>query len=197
MSKLIISLSLILLLSACGITGHRPNDPGYADYTLPGWSEADRVMTISFGPAILGIAKWAVDKGEEPELKALLEEIRAIRVAIYEVEGDTSRLQNRVDDTTQHLLGEGWEVLVKVHDGGDDGGEADDVLVMSRIIDETMTGFVVLVLDDEEMVFVNLMGNIDPARLGDILHALDDDTDADLDIDLPEDLGEQQEKETT
>jgi len=193
MSKLILSFSLLVLLTACGITGHRPNDPGYADYTLPGWTEVDRVMTISFGPAIIGMAKWAVDKGEEPELEALLDEIRAIRIAIYEVEGDTARLQQRVSDTTKNLLEQGWEVLVRVHD--DEEGETEDVLVMSRFIEDRITGFVVLALDDEEMVFVNLMGNIDPAQLGDILHALDDDTDADLDIDLPEDLGENNNKE--
>ena len=180
--QILIACSLLVLLSACGITGHRPSDPGYANYELPGWTEADRVMTISLGPAILRMARWAVDDEDEEKLQGLLEEVRAVRVAIYEMEGDNKRLRSRLKDTSQELQKKGWEVLVKVHE------ENEQTLVMSRMKNEVMTGIVVLVVDEEEMVFVNLMGNIDPARLGAILQELDDDTEADLDIDIPEDL---------
>ncbi len=180
--QFLIACSLLVLLSACGITGHRPSDPGYANYELPGWSEADRVMTISLGPAIMRMARWAVDDEDEEELQGLLDEVRAVRVAIYEIEGDSTRLQSRLKDTSQELQNKGWEVLVKVQE------ENEQTLVMSRIKNEVMTGIVILVLDEQEMVFVNLMGNINPAHLGDILRELDDDTEADLDIDIPEDL---------
>jgi hypothetical protein len=182
MARIFLSLSLVLLLTACGISGHRPNDPGYANYDLPGWTEADRVMTISFGPAVMRMARWANDADEDPEVEALLRQVRAVRVAIYELEDDSSKLQQRLAESSEHLQKQGWDVLVKIHE------EDEQTLVMSKIVDQVMTGMVVLVVDEEEMVFVNLMGNIDPAQLGDILHSLDNDTEADLDIDIPEDL---------
>lgn len=191
MTRIFLSLSLVLILTACGISGHRPNDPGYANYDLPGWTEADRVMTISFGPAVMRMARWVNDADEDPEVEALLKQVRAVRIAIYELEDDSSKLQKRLTESTEHLQKQGWDVLVKIHE------EHEQTLVMSKIVDQVMTGMVVLVLDDEEMVFVNLMGNIDPAQLGNILHSLDGETEADLDIEIPEDLAAADGKQTT
>ncbi|MBE9548882.1 MAG: DUF4252 domain-containing protein [Proteobacteria bacterium] len=190
MTRIFLSLSLVLILTACGISGHRPNDPGYANYDLPGWTEADRVMTISFGPAFMRMARWVNDADEDPEVEALLKQVRAVRIAIYELEDDSSKLQKRLTESTEHLQKQGWDVLVKIHE------EHEQTLVMSKIVDQVMTGMVVLVLDDEEMVFVNLMGNIDPAQLGNILHSLDGETEADLDIEIPEDLAAADGKQT-
>ncbi|MCF6226068.1 MAG: DUF4252 domain-containing protein [Xanthomonadales bacterium] len=182
MKNIALSIVLLLLLTACGFSGNRPNDPGYADLSLPGWTEADRVLSISFGPAILRMARWATDADEDPEVGALLKNVRAVRVAIYEVEGDNPRLRKRAADTSQHLKKQGWEVLVRVNE------DTEQTLVMSKIVDQRMTGIVVLSIDEQDLVFVNLMGSIDPAQLGDILRGLDNETEDDLDIQLPDTL---------
>lgn len=178
MKYIALSATLLLLLTACGISGNRPNDPGYANLDLPGWTEADRVLSISIGPSILRMARWAVDEGEDPEAEAILKNVRAIRVAIYELEGNNTRLLKRAAATSKNLKEQGWEVLVKVNE------DTEQTLVLSKIVDQRMTGIVVLSIDEGGMVFVNLMGSIDPAQLGNILRGIDTETDADLDIQL-------------
>lgn len=180
MKYIVLSATLLLLLSACGISGNRPNDPGYADLDLPGWTEADRVLSVSIGPSILRMARWAIDEGEDPEAEAILKNVRAIRVAIYELEGDNTRLMKRATATSAHLQKQGWDVLVRANE------DAEQTLVLSKIVDQRMTGIVVLSIDAGDMVFVNLMGSIDPAQLGNILRGIDTETDADLDIQLPD-----------
>ncbi|MCF6264439.1 MAG: DUF4252 domain-containing protein [Xanthomonadales bacterium] len=180
MKNIALLIVLALLLTACGFSGNRPNDPGYADLNLPGWSEADRVLYISFGPAIFRMVRWITDEDQDPEAEALLKNVRAVRIAIYELEGDNPRLRKHAADSSQYLQKQGWEVLVKVNEG------TEQTLVMSKIVGQRMTGIMVLSVDEEEMVFVNLMGSIDPAQLSDILRGLDSEIEADLDIQLPD-----------
>lgn len=180
MKLIALSATLLLLLTACGISGNRPNDPGYADLDLPGWTEADRVLSVSIGPSILRMARWVTDADEDLEAEAVLKNVRAIRVSVYELQGNSTRLLKRAADTSSQLQKQGWEILVKINEG------SEQTLVMSKIIDQLMTGIVVLSIDEEDMVFVNLMGSIDPAQLGEILRGLDSKTDVDLDFQLPE-----------
>jgi len=190
MKLIALSATLLLLLTACGISGNRPSDPGYANLELPGWTEADRVLSVSLGPSILRMARWVTDADEDPEAEAILKNVRAIRVSVYELEGDSTRLLKHAADTSSQLQKQGWEILVKVNEG------TEQTLVMSKIIDQLMTGIVVLSIDEEEMVFVNLMGSIDPAQLGEILRGLDSETDADLDIQLPENYADSENNQT-
>ena len=75
-------LPALLLLSACGLSGNRTSDPGYADHHLPDWNESVRVASISLDPAILGLVKWSVENPEEEFLLDLFVDLRAIRIAV-------------------------------------------------------------------------------------------------------------------
>ncbi len=174
----------LLVLTGCGISGNRYHDPGYADYQLSGWSESDRVVSISLGPAILRFASWGMDESEEGDFQELFKDLRAVRIAVYEMQSDTNRLKKRHKETTSKLVADGWEVLVKTHN------EDEDLLVMTRHKGHNITGLVVLVLESEELVFINLMGNIDPQHLGGLLRGIDDSVDVDIEVSLPEDLSD-------
>ncbi len=181
-SHWIIVLAL-LLLTGCGISGNRANDPGYADYQLPGWSESDRVVSISLGPSILRLANWGMNNSEE-DLPELFKQLRAVRIAVYEMQSDSDRLKKRHLETTSQLVADGWEVLVKTH------GEGEDLLVMTRHKGRNITGLVVLALESKELVFINLMGNIDPRHLGGLLRSIDDSVDVDIEVNLPQTLSD-------
>ena len=46
---------------------------------------------------------------------------------------------------------------------------------------ENMEGLTVMVVDEEEAVFVNVIGQLNPAELGKVMETLDVDMDLDLD----------------
>jgi len=171
---ILISL-LALALGACGITaGSLRGDPGYADLDYPGWREADKEFGLSIGPLPLRFAAWVIPDDEEPELTAMLRELKGIRIRIYEVEGDAHRVFDRIRESAIRLEKKGWDRLVTVND------DDETVLVMVKADSTKISGLAVLTANESEAIFINMIGNIKPEFFNDILDSVD------VDVDVPE-----------
>ena len=156
-----------LLISACGITAPRGND-GYADLESLGMLDTDRVMTISIGPALLHFAARFID--DEPETRDLLRNLDGVRIRIYEINGDASRVAQRIFTMSEHLRDDGWEPVLLVRE------RDEEVHMLLRMKNDHISGMIVLVTDGEsEAVIVNLMGEIRPEQFGDVMVALEVD----------------------
>ncbi len=130
--------------------------------------DTDRVINVSIGPTLLHFAARFMD--EDPEIRELLRSLDGVRVRIYEINGDASRVNQRIFTMSQHLQEDGWEpvLLVREHD--------EEVHMLLRMGDDQIKGMIVLVSDGEsEAVIVNLMGDIRPEQFGDVMVALDVD----------------------
>ena len=57
----------------------------------------------------------------------------------------------------------------------------EQVLIYMKMDGGIMEGMTVMVVDDEEAVFVNIIGQLDPAELAKVMDSLDVDVDLDLD----------------
>lgn len=171
---------LALTLSACGITaGGLRNDPGYADLDYPGWREADKEFGISVGRLPLRFAAWVIDDDDEPELTAMLKDLKGMRIRVYEVQGDEQRVYGRISESGKRLEKDGWERVVTVND------DDENVLVMIKADKTKISGMAVLTADRDEAVFVNVIGNIRPEFFNEILDSVDADVDV-PDIELAE-----------
>lgn len=161
---------LIPLLTACGITGNFRNDPGYADFGPLQRLDAESDFGVSLGPLPLQIAKWATHDDED--LGPLLRELRAVRVYTIEGIADAEDAAARAKKVTADLTGDGWLTVAAVRDGE----ELTSVLLRP---DKNFThrGLAVIVQEPDEVVLVNLIGEI---RLDFINGYL-----ADLDVDVP------------
>jgi hypothetical protein len=167
-SRLSAIVALALILSSCGITAPRSND-GFANLDSPGVSETNRTMTLSLGPTTLRFAARFMD--EEPETQALLRSLDGVRIRIYEVDedGDTDRIAGNFENMGGKLLDDGWDPVMLVRE------EGELVQMYMKSSNRGISGLTIVSADDEEVVVVNVMGDIDPVYYGDVMMALNVD----------------------
>jgi hypothetical protein len=166
-----------LLLAGCGITGNFRHDPGYADFGALQHLSADSHIGLSLGPVPLKIAAWGINLAEDDEdaeeVGSFLRELRAVRVYTFDgVEEDPAEVESGVKELTAELARDGWLNIAVVRE------ESELTSVFLRP-DKNFThhGLVVVVQEPDEVVLVNLIGNI---RLDFIDGYL-----ADLDVHVP------------
>jgi len=151
-------------LSSCGITAPRSNG-GFANLDSPGMSDTDRTMSLSLGPTTLRFAARFLDN--DPEIQALLRSLDGVRVRIYEVTGDSGRIARNFEHMGDKLANDGWQPVMLVRE------EGDLVQMFAKASGKNMQGLTIVSADDEEVVVVNIMGDIDPAYYQDVMVALD------------------------
>ncbi len=166
--QLLLLILAVLILSSCGITAPRGNE-GYANLDSPGMNDTDRTMTISLGPTVLWFAAGFMD--DEPETQALLRSLDGVRIRIYEVDedADTDRIAKNFERMGSKLLDDGWDPVVLVRE--------EDELVQMYMKSSAggIRGLTSVTADDEEVVVVNVMGDIDPLYYRDVMVALNVD----------------------
>lgn len=160
-------VSVFLLLADCTILGDLRLDPGYAAFGSPGPADTDRHVALSIGPLPLELARLVMH--DDPEVSTLLAGVKAVRVYEYEIDGDDGRVRARIDATRTALLEDGWEQTAAVREDG----ERLFILVKWAEPDE-IRGVAFATQDDDEVVLVNVIGQIRPETLGALIAELDD-----------------------
>ncbi len=161
-------VTMVLVLSSCGITAPRGND-GFANLDSPGMNDTDRTMTISLGPTTLWFAAKFLDA--EPETQTLLRSLDGVRIRIYEVDedGDTDRIAHNFERMGGKLLDDGWDPVMLVRE------EGELVQMYLKSSGKRISGLTIVSADDEEVVVINVMGDIDPVYYKDVMMALNVD----------------------
>lgn len=161
--------SLSLAFAAAPTGAHAQDalrgDPGYLDLsTVEGWFEAEPWLEVNIRGALLNLIVEASRSEEEPELTDLLSKLKAIEVRGYRLTpamfDDISR---RTGQLARDLQNQGWETVVRVRE------EQEQANVFLKTDGRTIAGLVVMVVnpsDDDGAVFVNIVGDIDPADVG-------------------------------
>jgi hypothetical protein len=160
----------LLLLAGCGISGNFRHDPGYAAFDSQGTLAEHRKLGLSLGPAPLALARLFLDD-EEPDLGAILRDLRAVRVYVYEGLPDDERTGQQLRGIESGLLDEGWRAIATIRDG------ADRVSILLRPGENGRTrGMAVIVQDPQDVVLVNLIGNVRLDLFAEYMAELDVDT---------------------
>ena len=157
---------LLVTLTACGLTAPRGND-GYANLDSPGMSDTNRTMALSLGPTVLHFAARFLD--DDPETQVLLRSLEGVRVRVYEVDGDSARIARNFEKMGDKLDKDGWQPVMLVRE------EGDLVQVYAKHSGEGIQGLTIVSADHDEVVVVNVMGDIDPRHYSDVMVALDVD----------------------
>jgi hypothetical protein len=161
------AMCLCVMLGACGITAPR-RAAGFADLESLGVRDTDRTMTISIGPALLHFAANHVD--DDPETAQLLRSLDGVRIRIYRIDGDAARVAGRISRMSLRLQADGWQPVLLLRE------QQEEVHMLLKERNGSICGMTVLAADGEaEAVVINLMGDIQPARFGDVMLALDID----------------------
>lgn len=166
-AKTLVILAAFLTLTACGLTAPRSN-PGFANLSSPGVWETDREFGFSFGPTILRFAASQMD--EDPETEALLRSLDGVRIRVYEIDGDVSRVARKMDLMQEDLQRDGWASVMLVRQ------ENERTHLMLKSTGDQVFGLTLLTSDgDSEAVVINLIGDIQPEMFSDVMVALDVD----------------------
>jgi hypothetical protein len=123
-------------------------------------ADAKIEIDVDLAGAMLALVAGAT-KEKDPEFSDLVSNIKRIRVLVGELDdSDFSDAVAKIDDASDRLKADGWNLIVKVRD------EEEVIRFLVREIDSTIQGITVLLIDDNEVSLVNIVGQVDPAMIG-------------------------------
>lgn len=179
MNKLIIGLFCTLLsLPVMAQEDELKDLPGYVDFGDLTALYGEPKIIINLGGTMLNFVSM-MSSSESPETADLISKLKGIRVMIFSLdknagEQDAGAAKNQFSEVKSKLKSSGWEPIVQVNE------DDEQVLIYMKMVDGNMQGITVMVVDEEEAVFVNVIGQLNPAELGKVMEVLDMDMDLDL-----------------
>ncbi len=162
-------ISFFVAAAAFAQTDDLRDEPGYVDFGELSEAYGEPKVEINIGGALLGFV-GAMAKNGDPDVAALFNKLRAVRVNVFDVEGDATVAMNHIDEVARALSADGWTPIVTVRD------EGEHVRIFVKMTDNVIDGLTVMAAeDDDEAVFINIIGEINPEDLSRVTDTLDID----------------------
>ena len=133
---------------------------GLIPFDFPNAPETKIEVNLS-GKLISLVAKAAKQK---PEVAELIEMLDGVYVRVYE--GESVNLEQMIGHYKSKLKKDDWEVIAKVKE------KNETIEVRMLLNDEAVLGIFVMVAEPKETILVNIVGKIDPERIGEVLGSL-------------------------
>jgi len=167
MSKFVIGLFCTLFaLPAMAQEDELKDLPGYVDFGDLSATYGEPKITINLGGTMLNFVGM-MSSSESPETSDLISKLKGIRVQIYSMDQSADAAKDQFGKTKSSLKSSGWEPIVQVNE------DDEQVLVYMKSVGGNMEGMTVMVVDDEEAVFVNVIGQLNPAELAKVMDKFD------------------------
>ena len=163
---LVLAFGALLALPALAQEDALKAFPGYVDFGELSDIFGEPTVQISIGESLLGLV-GALSAEEDPETAELFKKLNGVRVNVFETESLADGAVDRVKEISTKLSGSGWEPVVTVNSAD------EQVRVFMKINADTVDGITVMALEDTEAVFVNVIGNINPAELDRVMKNFD------------------------
>jgi hypothetical protein len=174
----------MLLLGSVAFAQEAPEEyklhPGYVDFgSFENFENSPKTVEISIKGPLLKFVSKAVAH-EDPDFSKLLEGLLLIQVNVFGVgEQQVNDVTSIIQNTSKSLTTKQWERMVRAQD------EEQYVEVYTQFGDTgSLTGLVVMALgENNEAVFVNIVGTLDPEQLGKLSAKFNIPTLDELDLD--------------
>ncbi len=139
------------------------NEPGYVDFgNLTMFETGESVTEVYLDENLLKMVS-KITKESEPEMSALIDGLKLIKVNAYEVtEKNEAEILKRMESIDKKLQNSNWQRIVRRRSND------ENAYVFVRTGDsDKFTGLVVLALDKPgEAAFVNIVGDINLETIG-------------------------------
>ena len=170
--KSLLTLSFItLLLSAPSYAIAQVGQIDFADLSTH-YGEPKVEINLSAGLMKL-VGRFA--NNEDPEIGNILSSLESIKVRVYSLNGEVEKASSTIDRVSSELKADNWETLVTVNNNE----EKQKVRIFSKSTSNAIDGVVVMVVSPEkeggEAVFINIVGEIDPEKIGKVAETLNID----------------------
>ena len=175
MNKFVVGLFCALLaLPAMAQEDELKDLAGYVDFGDLSATYGEPKITINLGGTMLNFVGM-MSSSESPETSEMISKLKGIRVQIYTLDENIDAARDQFGKTKSSLKSSGCEPIVQVNE------DDEQVLVYMKTNEGNMEGMTVMVVDEEEAVFVNIIGQLNPAELGRVMESFDVDIDLDMD----------------
>jgi len=174
-TKFVVGLFCTLLaLPAIAQEDELKDLPGYVNFGDLSATYGEPKMTINLGGMMLN---WVgmMSSSESPETSELFSKLKGIRVQIYSTKDKPDVAMNQFSQVKSSLKTTGWEPLVQINE------DDEQVLVYMKTVKGNMEGMTVMIVNDQDAVFVNVIGQLNPAELGKVMKKFDVDVDLNVD----------------
>lgn len=168
-------LNLLLAGSASAQEDALKALPGYVDFGELQSVYGEPKVMINLGGSILRFVGGMTK--EDPEASALLEKLKGVRINVYSVEGNPGAALKQMSQVKTMLSGSNWEPIVQVNEDG------ENAQIFIKLTGDTMEGLTVMAVDQEEAVFINIIGQLDPSQLSQVMDNFDIELDDRIVID--------------
>jgi len=144
--------------------------PGYVDFGELNGMFGEPTVQIAVGASLLGLV-GSLSASEDPETAEIFKRLKGVRVTVFETDALVDEAVGLIKNVSSKLSSQGWESVVTVN------SDDEQVRIFMMINDQQVEGITVMALDEEEAVFVNVIGNIDPEELSKVMDDLNIDID--------------------
>ncbi|HET6569026.1 MAG TPA: DUF4252 domain-containing protein [Rhodothermales bacterium] len=138
-------------------------NPGYVNFAdVESWFDQEATMEVNIKGALLKLVAEA-SRYDDPDLASMLGKLKAIQVRGYTLTPDeVDGISRRTSDFSRRLEGQGWDTVARVREDG------EDVHMYVKAGEDAIDGLMVMVVapGENETVFVNIVGNINPEEIG-------------------------------
>ncbi|MGD8385425.1 MAG: DUF4252 domain-containing protein [Lysobacterales bacterium] len=147
--------------------------PGYVDFGDLSAAYGEPKISINIGGTLLQFV-GTMSEDSNPETAKMLSKLKGVRVFGYDTGDDTTAAKKKFATVKANLKSRGWEPVVQVNQ------DDEQVFIYMKTEGKTMDGMTVMTVDDEEVMFINIIGQLDPKELGKVMQGLNVDVDGAL-----------------
>ncbi len=171
MTWFVLAMTLTVSQASFALGEELKGEPGYVPFsTLDDVYGQPKVM-VNIGNVLMKFL--AAASGSDPELSEMIKGMQGIQINVYDTQGRKEPALKQLNEISDRLASVQWQPFIQVNE------EDEVVQMLMKTDDEVVQGLVVMVVDREEAVFMNLVGAIDPNKLGKLMNQLDVDIDVD------------------
>lgn len=177
MKSTVLILSLMFATHSVWAADESPTDqPGYVDFAELSQDYGEPRVMVNLSGSLLKLVGDL--KHDDPLARETLRSLDSVRIHVYDTAGDLTPAAVRMEAVSSKLTNLKWEQIVRVQE------PTDRVNIYVKYSDERIQGLMIMAVNVEEAVFVNVLGDIDPAQLQNVVAGIDIVDDFDVDFDL-------------
>jgi len=165
---LALGLTAMLALPAMAQEDALKGYPGYVDFGELTGIFGEPTVQIAVGESLLNLV-GSLSAQEDPEAAALFSRLNGVRVNVFENREIPAEGVDFVKDVSAKLSSMGWESVVTVN------SDDEQVRIFMKMNGDMVDGITVMAVEPTEAVFVNVIGNINPAELEKVMDNFDVD----------------------
>ncbi|MGD8358872.1 MAG: DUF4252 domain-containing protein [Lysobacterales bacterium] len=159
-------LTALLALPAMAQEDALKDYPGYVDFGELGSLFGEPTVQIAVGQSLLNML-GSLSAEDDPEAAALFKKLNGVRVNVFETDALVEGAVDLVKQISSNLSSRGWESVVTVN------SDDEQVRIFMKIADDHVQGITVMALEEDEAVFVNIIGDLKPSELEKVMDNFD------------------------